>query len=431
MLTHLRMPDEIYQHELNHICLPQWALSMMHAAFADPHAGFYQHTLEFLHRNYNADASQMEYAFQLLQQDLVRGRVLISRRLMDAPAFAWVPPQGDEKGRWQMSPHALPEHQPILQQTLDNAKSLLGGVRVDGAVETPSSLERAFNTAKGAAKQVTNDLLRRNAALNAQWQAENGMATFTDKQTGKALSPDEVKQRWEVEGKDVLPIAGADQQHGAQLAKDSPAMGAVVGIAQTAASRGRNIIQHPEDLSKDITKAVQGLRGPKDKQLSEALGKIGGEQAKRRQGMETDPRYVDRYHGPDDMTRDDKGRMGEWEFKGNKTDSKAVAKDGKGNKQGSQPKNKRRAEKMVEDKAKKVGIPSNRQGGPYTQEEIELWQEVEKAKGDKQHLSVHTNTETGMVRTYDRNGSDEPKLIDEFKMDNFDQIKQALQELLK
>lgn len=45
MLTHLRMPDDIYQHELDRICLPHWALSMMHAAFADPHAGFYQHTL--------------------------------------------------------------------------------------------------------------------------------------------------------------------------------------------------------------------------------------------------------------------------------------------------------------------------------------------------------------------------------------------------
>jgi hypothetical protein len=131
------------------------------------------------------------------------------------------------------------------------------------------------------------------------------------------------------------------------------------------------------------------------------------------------------------MTRDDNDRLTEWEFKGNKTDSKAVAKDGKGNKQGSKEKNAKRAAKMTKDKVNKVGLPSNRQGGPYTQEEIELWQEVEESMGDKQHLSVHTNTETGMVRTYDRRDVDNPKLIGEFKMDHFDEIKQALQELLK
>lgn len=86
---------------------------------------------------------------------------------------------------------------------------------------------------------------------------------------------------------------------------------------------------------------------------------------------------------------------------------------------------------MTKDKARKVDSPSNRQGGPYTQEEIALWQEVEKNKGQKQHFSVHTNTETGMVRTYERNDVEEPKLIDEFRMDNFDEIKKSLQELLK
>jgi hypothetical protein len=432
MLTLLRMPDEIYQHELDRICLPHWALSMMHTAFADPHAGFYQHTLEFLHRNYNADASQMEYAFQLLQQDLVRGRVLISRRLMDSPAFAWKPASGDDQGRWQLSRHALPEHHAILQLTLDNAKTPLGGVRLDGAVETPSALARTFDKAKGAAKQVANDLLRRNAAIHAEWQAETGLATFTDQKTGKALSPDEVKQRWESEGKDALPIAGTDQQQGAQMAKDSPALGAAMAVAQTAASRGRNIIQHPDDLGKDIAKAMQGLRGPKDKQLSEALGKIGGEQAKRRQEMETDPRYVDRYHGPDDVARDKDGKLVELEYKGNKTDSTSVAKDNQNNRQGSKGKNKRRSEKMTGDKAEKVGQPSNRQGGPYTASEIDLWNDVKDQEGDKRHVSVHTNTETGVVRTYERDDDGEiTALLDEFTIENFDSIKSTLKDLLK
>jgi len=52
---------------------------------------------------------------------------------------------------------------------------------------------------------------------------------------------------------------------------------------------------------------------------SEALGKAGLEQAKRRSGHPTDPRYTDRYHGPDDMSKKD-GKLAEWEAKGSKND---------------------------------------------------------------------------------------------------------------
>ncbi|MEZ5069363.1 MAG: hypothetical protein R2847_13215 [Bacteroidia bacterium] len=408
---------------------PVVCLNAFSGPWADP--GFDSHVREFLTLNYQAPAHLMEDAFQALQHDLLQGRVLITERMTRFPAFFWIPPKEDQAGYWLLGHHVHAEHRPILQLALDNARADVPNASVDGATESQSALGRAFDTAKGAAKQFANDLMRRNAALNAQWQAENGMATFTDKATGNVLSPDEVKERWEAEGKDVLPIEGEDQQQGAQAVKDAPAMGAAMVVAQTAASRGRNIIQQPDDITQDIAKALQSLRGPKDKQLSEALGKIGGEQAKRRQGVKTDPRYVDRYHGPDDMTRDSNDKLGEWEFKGNKADSKAVAKDSNGHKQGSEKKNETRARKMTKDKARKVDSPSNRQGGPYTQEEIALWQEVEKNKGQKQHFSVHTNTETGMVRTYERNDVEEPKLIDEFRMDNFDEIKKSLQELLK
>lgn len=435
MITQLRMLDEIYQHELNEVCLPQWSLHLMEQAFAIPHQFFYYRAVDFLRYNYNAyfaTFEQLEYAFQLLQQDLLRGRVLITHPQISLPAFYWVPPQGDDKGHWELSAHVRPEHRSILQLARDNARTMQGGYWREESPETPSAIVRTVETATGAAKQAANDLMRRSAAINAQWQAETGKATFTDKETGQVLSPDAVKQRWEDEGKDVLPITGADQQQGAQMAKDSPALGVAMVIAQTATSHGRNIIPQPDDLSKDLAKAIQGLRGPKDKQLSEALGKLGGEQAKRRQGMETDPRYVDRYHGPDDMTRDEKGALVEWEFKGNKTDSTSVTKDSKGHRQGSTEKNKRRSEKMARDKAKKVGVPSNRQGGTYTDEEIDLWKEVQEKEGNKRHVSVHTNTETGTVRTYDRDEEGKiNRLLDEFEISHFDEIKTRLKDLLK
>ncbi len=116
---------------------------------------------------------------------------------------------------------------------------------------------------------------------------------------------------------------------------------------------------------------------------SEALGKAGMEQAKSRLGHTTDPRYIDRYHGPDDITKDKNGRLAEWEAKGNNTDSKVVAVDTKGNKQGSSKKNLRRSNVMTKDKSKKIGRNSNRQGGSYTQSEIDLWKDIGGRDGNK------------------------------------------------
>ena len=83
---------------------------------------------------------------------------------------------------------------------------------------------------------------------------------------------------------------------------------------------------------------------------------------------------------------------------------------------------------MTRDKARKIGQPSNRQGGPYTQEEIDLWWEVRLKKGNKQHISVHTNT--GRVRVYnrDKRGIVKGDPLDEFKMENFEEMKKVIGE---
>lgn len=164
---------------------------------------------------------------------------------------------------------------------------------------------------------------------------------------------------------------------------------------------------------------------------SEALGKAGMEQAKTRLGHTTDPRYVDRYHGPDDMTQDKNGRLAEWEAKGNISDSTAVAKDEMGNMQGSSEKNSKRAWIMTGNKSKKIDVPSGRQGGPYTNDEIELWKIIRKQNGYKQHISSHTNTETGRVRVFERNSDGKLNtMLDEFNIDHFNELKRCIKEVL-
>ncbi|BBA36051.1 uncharacterized protein sS8_4121 [Methylocaldum marinum] len=131
------------------------------------------------------------------------------------------------------------------------------------------------------------------------------------------------------------------------------------------------------------------------------------------------------------MTKKD-GRLAEWEAKGNNRDSTSVALDINGNRQGSRDKNLVRAQLMTRDKARKVGLPSNRQGGPYTAEEIDLWGEVIRKQGNKQHISVHTNTDTGRVRVFERDHRGNiTQTLDEFELENFNELKQVIGEAFK
>jgi len=53
-------------------------------------------------------------------------------------------------------------------------------------------------------------------------------------------------------------------------------------------------------------------------------------------------------------------------------------------------------------------------------------------KGNKRHLSVHTNTETGRVRVFERDAKGRiTRTLDDFKLDPFDKIKQAIERLFK
>ena len=63
----------------------------------------------------------------------------------------------------------------------------------------------------------------------------------------------------------------------------------------------------------------------------------------------------------------------------------------------------------------KVGKDSNRQGGPYLDSEIQLWNEIKLDRGRKNHLAVFTNTESGNVKAFwqDKDGNLMDKALDE------------------
>jgi hypothetical protein len=155
-------------------------------------------------------------------------------------------------------------------------------------------------------------------------------------------------------------------------------------------------------------------------------------QAHRRLGVETDPRYVNRYHGPDDIGHQNK-RLTETEAKGSQNDQVRVAEDNNRNWQGSKKKNRKRAEAMKrKEQQGKVGQPSNRQGGAYTEGEMALWNDIFEDEGDKQHILVHTNTTTGVVRAFEQvDGGKIGKMLDEFKLENFEEAKTAIKEFFK
>lgn len=177
---------------------------------------------------------------------------------------------------------------------------------------------------------------------------------------------------------------------------------------------------------KIIAKAVsKGMSKKASKELGETVSQ---KKVQADMGEVRDPRFTPRTPGPDDMTHTK--QLTEWESKVTKDNRVRVAKDKGKRKQGSARKNEAYDKKMLT-KHKKVGKPSNRIGGPYTAQEMDLWQEVKDRRGRKEHMLVHTNSETGVVRVFkqDSQGNFDPKQpINQFELDDFAAIKKKLME---
>ncbi len=281
-----------------------------------------------------------------------------------------------------------------------------------------------FGQIVGGAKELLNQFIASNAAMSAEWMADQGIVQYQDSQTGGELTPEEVAERYK-ESDGVFPMEGEAQVMGAETIRNLPQTPAILAAVNALGSRGKSLTRDPEEIAAIIKKALTNSSSP-----SEALGKVGMEQAKKRLGMTTDSRYIDRHHGPDDMAQDKHKQLTELEAKGNSKNSTTVAKNKSKEKQGSAAKNKRRAELMTNPrKRKKIGIPSNRKGGAYTQEEVDLWREIKNLGGHKRHVSTHTNTETGQTRVFDRNlEGDITEMIDDFQIDDFEVIKKSILE---
>ena len=175
-----------------------------------------------------------------------------------------------------------------------------------------------------------------------------------------------------------------------------------------------------------VAKAVgKGMSKNASKELGEATSQ---KKAQDLIGEAREPRFTPRTPGPDDMTNTK--ALTEWESKVTKDNRVRVATDKKNRKQGSAPKNETYAKKMLT-KRKKVGKPSNRIGGPYTPQEMDLWQEVKDKDGEKVHMLVHTNSETGVVRVFkqDSQGNFDPKNpVNQFELGDFAALKKKLME---
>jgi len=113
---------------------------------------------------------------------------------------------------------------------------------------------------------------------------------------------------------------------------------------------------------------------PVDKIRKEAQ-KVGEEMIekwRKRVKYKKEPDFEERYQGPDGMLRDKKDQLVAVEAKGTLNPStKPYPKKNKSGRQGSAENNLSRA-KAMRKKRSKIGQPSSRKGGSYTQEEIAL-----------------------------------------------------------
>ena len=311
----------------------------------------------------------------------------------------------DEEGRsWVVRPGVREPDRGILQSLLR-------------WVEPPGS---GWQRLVGAGKELVNRLARENAAALSEHLG--GRARLAD---GRQLTVAETAELFRREGADLLPPSNALQAEGAAAVAALPAVEAIVSVVQALGTRGRSVVRDPKGFARDMRSAMN-RRQQGD---TEVLGNLGGIEAVRRRRHAREPRHPGRYQGPDDLTRGPEKELAEWEFKGTHGGRAYPARNKSGERQGSAAKNLRRANIMVDNKSRKVGQPSSRQGGPYTREEIELWREIKKRKGKKDHYFVHTDASTGRVRVYrqDHEGRIVEK-VDDFQMEGFEAAKAVLRE---
>jgi len=280
-----------------------------------------------------------------------------------------------------------------------------------------------FDSVTGAVKQVLNDVIGAQRAILAEHLADNNVIQVTDKQSGKLLTTSEISDRY----RDIntFNIEGMEQV-GADAVKSMPHYGSALLLTEIAATKGKALLTNPKDVAKDIADAVKDARS-----VQEALGHLGGQHALKKLDIEEHPDFINRYHGSDYMGLDSNHRLVEVEYKGNNKDSTVLSQNNQQQKQGSSKKNRKRAE-VMSGKISKIDVVSNRQGGAYTQSELDIWQNIEDLEGNKRHLASFTNTTDGKVRVYeqDEKGTLTDRLVDDLIPD-YEEKKTAIEAYFK
>ncbi|UTM60439.1 hypothetical protein L4174_023940 (plasmid) [Photobacterium sp. CCB-ST2H9] len=278
--------------------------------------------------------------------------------------------------------------------------------------------------ALGAGKQFVNDFVLNQAAQIGEHLSKKGVIVATETETGKVLTPEEVSQAYLDSGHEMFAIEGGLEQQGADTLKQYESYQAIVPIISAAAGGYKGIFklaQDPKLLSDLLEAALRDARS-----IPEALGQLGMEHAKHRLEISTHPDYVNRFHGPDCIGLDNNCTLVEIESKGTTGASRAVSTNSRGMKQGSSDKNMLRGQQMRK-KRKKVGQNSNRQGGPYREDEIELWNDIYAMNGEKRHILVNTDISSGEVRVYEQDANGNIiKTLDEFVIEGFDEAKSVI-----
>jgi hypothetical protein len=311
-----------------------------------------------------------------------------------------------------------------------------GHYRVTARLDAGPQSRVDFDIVESEGSRMARTLGMAKELVNQSWrELSAGMIEGTGKEydiriPGEAgrrrVTAKELAERYRREGSDILSLSNPAEAAGAQTVRDNPQAPLAVGIIAALGSRGNSLLRHPQEFLDDLKRALNLSRSE-----SEALGELGMRQAHRRLDIETDPRYVNRYHGPDEIGVDTRkqNRLTETEAKGSKNDRVRLSTNQGKRKQGSAKNNRKRAETMKKkERQGKVDQPSNRQGGPYQEGEMELWGEIFENEGEKQHILVHTNTTTGQVRTFEQvDGGKIGRKLDEFEMENFKEAKTMIE----
>ena len=136
-------------------------------------------------------------------------------------------------------------------------------------------------------------------------------------------------------------------------------------------------------------------------------------------GKNSEADFNRRYQGPDDLLRNKNKELEELEVKATANPkSKPLPKQNNSGKQGSAANNQRRG-KVMGRKQSKVGKPSKRIGGPYTQKEVDLWKGIRDGEGQKKHTFIRANQATNKAEVYeqDKFGTLSKKIM-EFTVDD-------------